>query len=167
MRLWYVVKSNPRREDEVAMLLSIASEGRVATYLPKMNGRSTKGRPAGRLQPLFPGYIFVRFEIESGDYVLVRHSPGVAYVLGCGGIPTSVPEELVSAIARRLEDSFIPPELRFSPGDRVVITEGPLKDVEAVFDRRLSPLGRVAVLLKIVGRYAQVQIDESKLVKAV
>lgn len=131
MRAWYVVKTNPRKEDGAAVLLSIASEGRVETYLPKLTGRSTRGPAAGRMQPLFPGYIFARFEAEPNDSVLVKRSPGVAYVLGYGGMPVAVPEELVSAIRRKLEDGFILPELQFSPGDRVYITEGPLKDAEA------------------------------------
>jgi len=101
MRSWYVVKTNPRKEDGAAMLLSIASEGRVETYLPKLTGRSTRGPAAGRMQPLFPGYVFARFEAESDDSVLVKRSPGVAYVLGYGGIPIAVPEELVFAISRR------------------------------------------------------------------
>ena len=165
MRYWYVVKTNPRKEDGAAMLLSIASEGRVETYLPKLRGRSTRGPAAGRMQPLFPGYLFARFDGESDDSVLVKRSPGVAYVLGYGGIPVAMPEELVSGISRRLEDSFIPPELQFSPGDGVYVTEGPLKDVEAIFDRRLSPSGRSRVLIRIVSRYVPLEIDESKLVK--
>lgn len=166
MRSWYVVKTNPRREDGAATLLSIASEGRVETYLPKLRGRSTRGPAAGSKQPLFPGYIFARFDAESDDSVLVKRSAGVAYVLGYGGVPVAVPEGLVSAISRRVEDGFIPPELQFSPGDRVHITDGPLKDLEAIFDRRLSPSGRSRVLIRIVSHYASVEIDESKLAKA-
>lgn len=167
MKRWYVVKTNPRKEEGAATVLNIASNGSVESYLPKMRGVSTRGPAAGRMQPLFPGYIFARFDAESGDFAVVKRCPGVAYVLGYGGIPVAVQEDLVLAIRRRLEQGVTPTELRFSPGDRILITDGPLKDVEAVFDRRLSGSGRSRVLVKIVSRYASLEIHESKLVAAI
>lgn len=160
-----MVKTNPRKEDAAATALETGSEGRVETYAPKIKGRSLRGPSAGKFQPLFPGYVFARFDLGLEDYTLVKRTAGVAYVLGYDGIPAIVPEEIIAAIRERLARGFGEPLYQFSPGERVIVAEGPFKDVEAIFDARLSPSGRSRVLIKILKRYVPVEIGVTSLVK--
>jgi hypothetical protein len=53
------------------------------------------------------------------------------------------------------------------PGDRVVITAGPLRDVEAIFDRTLSPSGRVCVLIRMLERLCRAEVHVSGLQRAI
>ena len=44
-------------------------------------------------------------------------------------------------------------------GERVRVTSGPFEGLEAVFDRRLSPQGRVRVFLHVVSRWVAAELD--------
>ena len=54
---------------------------------------------------------------------------------------------------------------RFTPGERVHIRSGPCRDIEAVFDSRLSGTGRVRILLQLLGRQTPAEVDERWLEK--
>lgn len=161
MRQWYVLKTKPRKEDLVFRLLG--RQG-IEVYLPKIRGRKRgRGKP---LEPLFPGYLFAALALHRGEGVLARWTPGVAYLLGYGGTPWPVPEELLARIRARLATGAarLPP--RFQPGQRVLIDEGPFAGLEAVFEGTLCPAGRCRVLLEILGRSVPVQIETDWLKRA-
>jgi transcription antitermination factor NusG len=44
------------------------------------------------------------------------------------------------------------------PGDRILIVSGPLKGIEAIFDRHLSASGRVRVLIEILDRLCRTEV---------
>lgn len=161
MRQWYVVKTKPRKEDQVLRLLS--RQG-IEVYLPKIRRRKRAGDKPW--EPLFPGYLFAALALDGGEGVMARWIPGVAYLLGYGGMPWPVPEELLARIKARLATGAagLPP--RFQPGQRVLIDEGPFAGLEAVFEGTLSPVGRCWVLLEILGRSVPVQIETDWLKKA-
>ena len=50
-------------------------------------------------------------------------------------------------------------------GDRVRITSGPLRDLDAIFDRPLSAADRVRVLLHVMDRMIPLEIDRSEIVR--
>jgi transcription antitermination factor NusG len=52
---------------------------------------------------------------------------------------------------------------RLERGDRVRIVSGPLRDLDAVFDKPLSQADRVRILVDVVGRMTPVNIDYSRL----
>lgn len=120
-----------------------------------------------RFEPLFPGYLFLKIDTKADEYLRCRSAPGVAYIINSQGVPVPVAEGLVEEIKRRLrvENSLCPAE-RFAPGERVLVTAGPFRDVEAVFDRSLTPRGRCLVLLQMLGRLTRVQVDAAHLARA-
>jgi transcriptional antiterminator RfaH len=70
-----------------------------------------------------------------------------------GGVPANVPDALVAAIERHLEEvNAAGGELfyRVKPGDPVVIQDGPFAGYQAIFDVRLGGKDRVRVLLKML-----------------
>jgi len=158
---WYVVRSKDRSESRVVRELARKA---VATFLPLTEiTRRFRGRRRSNLEPLFPGYLFVRLESIAGNpgvWDAVRWTPGVRAILGGDGIPDPVPDHVVEAIQERVRDlGFVRPKLDFASRDRVIIRHGPFAGLEAVFDRGLSPSGRVQVLMKLLGRESRVQID--------
>jgi len=54
---------------------------------------------------------------------------------------------------------------RFKPGERVRIRGGPLRDLEAVFDRALSSQDRAMVLVGLLGRWTPCVIETDCLEK--
>lgn len=149
-RQWYVLKTKPHAERQV---VSVLTGRQIITYLPLLR------RPR-RVEPLFPGYLFLNIDCGSDDILRSRSAPGVSYILNADGVPLPVPDGLVEEIRRRAEvENSLAPAARFRSGDQVVVTAGPFRDVEAIFDRALTPHGRCLILLQILGRLTPVQID--------
>jgi transcription antitermination factor NusG len=109
---------------------------------------------------LFPGYLFARIESGSDHLLRARSAPGVAYVLPRAGKPVLLPNAFIETI--RLEERAHAAGVRsatFRRGDRVVVVAGPFKWAEGLFDRNLSPAGRVRILLDLVHGSAAIQIS--------
>ena len=152
---WVVLKTQPRRELLAAH--AVRARGPEA-YVPMLPPR----RREDQATPLFPGYLFAKVDPASDDLLRIRSAPGIAYVLPRDLAPAALPDGAVDAIRRRLgdpTDGVIHP--RFEPGQRVTITEGPFRWVDAVFDGHLSAVGRVRVLLDFVHRSVPVVLDQA------
>jgi transcriptional antiterminator RfaH len=160
---WYVLKTKPRAEHQVASYLA---SRQVDVYCPVLRRR---GRTAARIRPLevlFPGYLFCRLGDNPEHWKLARWSPGTAYILGDGEHPIPVPDPVIEAIRARVAfENQVGPAVRFQPGDRVRILSGPLAGLEAVFDRALSPSGRSRVLVAFLSSLTRVELDARVLQK--
>jgi len=160
MLAWYVAKTKPRQESQTSIVLELRG---LETYFPLIAARRL-GRTRAKLEPLFPGYLFVRLDASTPGWVVARSAPGVSYFLGAERLPTPVPDELVGEIRRRVErQEYQARRPSFRSGDRVVIVGGPLDGVEAIFDGTLSPSGRSRVLVAIVSGLVPVSLDAEQL----
>ncbi|MGD0407345.1 MAG: hypothetical protein ABSB10_11925, partial [Candidatus Bathyarchaeia archaeon] len=117
------------------------------------------------LKPLFPSYIFGKFELEQ-DYPLVRWARGVKKVLGFGGYPVHVSEEVIELIKERTDENGIVKKTHhFEPNDVVRIKTGPLRELCGIFDRWVSDSERVRVLLNLIGYQPAVELHYSMIEK--
>jgi transcriptional antiterminator RfaH len=159
MMNWYVIQTKPKKEGEATSYLSTKGveifNPLIETFVPR-NGKMNK-----ELRPLFPNYIFAKFELEK-NYPLVRWARGVKKVLGSGGYPTPVSEEVTELIKRRADENGIIKKMHaFKPNDLVRITSGPLRELWGIFDRWVSDSERVRILLNLVGYQPAVEIHYS------
>ncbi len=101
---WYVIQTKPRKEEEARTYLT---DRGLKILSPLMESFGTKnGRINRELRPLFPSYIFGRFDLDT-NYPLVRWARGVKKVLGLGGYPTSISEDVVDLIKKRMDENGI------------------------------------------------------------
>lgn len=128
---WYVVRVKANAEWKVAE--SLAGRG-MEVFLP-LQKRLSRGRRSRSVQtPLFPGYVFVRFDRRMVLPVLM--CPGVVHILCRGTAPEAVdPVEMhalmsVTKLAHSLE--ALP---TFAIGQTLRISSGPLTDVHAIVVR--------------------------------
>jgi transcriptional antiterminator RfaH len=117
------------------------------------------------LNPLFPGYIFGKFVLDS-DYSLVRWGRGVKKVLGLGGYPTAISEEVIEIIRRRADNTgIVRIHYQFKVNDMVRVKSGPLRDLAGMFERWMSDGERVRILLNLIGYQPAVEMHYSMIEK--
>jgi transcriptional antiterminator RfaH len=149
MKQWYVLRSKTKQEKLAANVLATAS---IETYLPATPVPNRRGKPVS-FEPLFPGYLFGHLDSDQSEVRLVSYTPGVVAVLGYGNQPTPVPDNLIYSIRERLtRQPSNPSNEEYRKGDRLLIAGGPLRGIEAVFDRQLSGSGRVRVLIQVLSQ---------------
>lgn len=163
MDLWYVIQTKPKKEEEATSYLS--NKG-VEIFGPLIEAFTTRNvRVTKELKPLFPGYIFGRFDLEQ-NYPLVRWGRGVKCVLGFGGYPIPVSEEIIQIIKERTDDQgVVRVKQDYKPNDVIRIKTGPLKDLLGIFERWVSDKERVRVLLNLIGYQPAVEMHYSMIEK--
>lgn len=162
MMSWYAVHTKPRQEDVAERNLQ---QRGLITFNPRLETiRLLGGKPHSQGKPLFPGYIFSRFD-PVVSLRLVRYSPGVRDVVRSGGEPIPVADEIIELIASRMCDGYIRLEPQFRPGDRVRIESGPLSGLTGIFEQEMSDRQRVMILLATIEYHARVVIEKSWLTK--
>jgi len=145
---WYLVRTKPGKERWVRDQLRAVLP---AVFLPLLKARAPRwGRMALSVAPLFPCYLFARFELPK-NYFDVRYLPGVSGIVSAGRDPLAVPPAIVGEIQRRAVNDVVEiPDKPLSGGAKVVVVEGPFRGFEAIFERYLSGTERVAILLTAV-----------------
>jgi transcriptional antiterminator RfaH len=164
MMEWYVIQTKPKKEEEAKSYLSMKG---LEIFSPLMENFLIRNKNLSReLRPLFPGYIFGKFALDS-DYSLVRWGRGVRKVLGLGeGYPTPLSEEVIEVIRRRTDsDGIVRKSYRFEANDRIRIKSGPLKDLLGIFERWVSDNDRVRILLNLIGYEPAVEMHYSMIEK--
>lgn len=145
---WYLIRTKTGRERWVRdQLCAKAAE----VFLPMLRAKSPRwGRMAMSVGPLFPCYLFARFDLVS-CYFDIRYMAGVRAIVCAGADPLVVPDPIIAEIRRRGKDGIIEiAEQPFGSGERVMVVDGPFRGFEAIFDRYLSGADRVAILLSAV-----------------
>lgn len=161
-QVWYTLYTKPLKEMQVESLLQARD---VETYLPLVRVRPTNPR-AHKIKAFFPRYLFARVDPAQTGPSALNWTPGLVRVVGFGGEPAVMPDAAIVRIRGRLaeleEGGWLDPE-GFRPGERVRVVEGPFAELEAVFDRRLSPGGRCRVLLSFLGRQVGCEVDTGQI----
>lgn len=163
---WYVVHTKPQQEDRADSNLRA---WHVETFAPKIKERQYSkytGKTNYVTKPLFPRYIFARFRV-SELWRKVTFTRGVHSVVCTGGSPDPVDDEIIRMIqSQKGQDGFININRVLRPGDKVVITEGPLRDLMGIFEGRYKDDERVSILLTTVNYQSRVLIGREAIRKA-
>lgn len=125
--------------------------------------RIARGKVTLRNEALFPGYVFVRLHQES-NWQAIRATRGVSRVVSFNGAPHPVPDELIAALQERLAAPQRPAPL-FKVGERVVITEGCFKHVEAIVKGETAD-ERIIVLMQILQTEQTLEMSPTQLARA-
>lgn len=146
MSYWACAQLVPQRERLALYTLGLAG---YATYLPRLRQhRVSHGRKIEIRPPLFPGYLFLRIELQ---WHTARWSPGVTRIVLDGAAPARVPDAVIDEIrSREGRNGLIELPPRLKRGDAVRITAGPFRAVLGLYDGQAGT-ERVAVLLSVLG----------------
>ena len=159
---WYTVHT--KLQHERAAEFSLQQLG-VETFYPQLKQRKViRRRPETRIGPLFPGYLFARFELGT-HYRAVAYARGVRNIVTFGTLPATVEDEIIEGIRARLHDGYLTvPAPSLMPGEIIRIQTGPLQGLEAVFVREMSDHERVVLLLRTLTYQAHVVLPFEQVV---
>jgi len=154
---WYALQVRPRFEKQIAStLLGKGYEG----FLPLYRHRSRWSDRMKQVQlPLFPGYLFCRFDLNRRLPILV--TPGVMHIVGIGKTPYPVEEEEIAALQSIVVSGLqAEPRSYLNIGERVRIEIGPLAGTEGILVS-LKGSNRLVVSVSLLQRSVSVEVDES------
>jgi transcription antitermination factor NusG len=116
-------------------------------------------------QPLFPGYLFLRFAPSRAGYVSVVSTDGVVRLLGDGWETLQpVPDDQVEAVRRLVtaaDGARAVPWIRV--GDRVRIAHGPLAGLEGLVRDRCRGRATFVVNVDLLQRSVGVELEAALL----
>ena len=126
---WYAIRVRSKFERIVSTALS--GKG-YEEYLPCYRSRRKWSDRSKDLDlPLFPGYLFCRFDVELRLPILV--TPGVISIVGIGKIPVAIADQEIDAIQTMVRSGLLlRPWPQLAVGSSVVIEKGPLKGLEGI-----------------------------------
>jgi transcriptional antiterminator NusG len=155
---WYVLHTKSRFENVVNEGLIKKS---MEVFLPKVQVRSRRrDRKVMIRVPLFPGYLFVKTNLDPGEHLEIVKTAGVVRIIGNKEGPISVPSDTIDSLKIMVKgDNTVTTGTRFRKGDRVIVVYGPFTGVIGTFARYRGK-GRVIVDIEALGQYAGVDVSE-------
>lgn len=154
-RQWYLLQCKPR--DCFRAQSNLDQQG-LRTYLPVHTVKRKRARQIYFVrEPLFPHYLFIHVP-EECNWAAIRSTRGVARILNFNGYPIPVPAEIVYGLQHKCAElTGDEPAPMFTSGQKVVITEGCFKELEAIVQCSHGD-ERVVLLLKMLNREQRIEL---------
>lgn len=154
---WYVIQVKSRQEK---MLHKALCANRIGSFLPLMEIIRFYGKRKARVQePMFPGYLFVRGEI---DQVYTADRTGrVANIISVEDQET-LGWELGNIQLAITCEVPLEPFAFLACGRRVEVRSGPFRGIQGIVERRRD-CNRLLLQVDMLGRSMSVEVDASLL----
>lgn len=127
-----------------------------------------KGEKRSKSRKVFPGYLFVRMELNNETWHLVKNTPKVTGFVGNATNPAPVPEDQVLRITTQIKEGKMKPKLKieFEKGESIRVKEGPFANFNGTVDEVNVEKGRLKVLVSIFGRSTPIDLEFAQVEKA-
>lgn len=148
MEKWYLLYC---KRDQVLRAIEHLERQGVSAHNPTYKTeKMVRNRHKTVMEPLFPNYLFVKFDYEVIHFSTIRSTRGVSHFVRFGQNPVVVPNEVIATLVvpdfvKEMSDNL--PQ----KGDEVVITDGIFAGIQAIYN---EPDGeaRSVLLLNILNR---------------
>ncbi|MBI3627147.1 MAG: transcription termination/antitermination protein NusG [Candidatus Sungbacteria bacterium] len=171
-RNWYAIHTYSGYEDAVARNLkqrieSMAMSDKIFTVLvpTEKKIRIKNGKRKVVEEKIYPGYVLVEMVVTDDSWYVVRNTPRVTGFVGSGTTPTSLSQEEIDILQKRMgvdEPKF---KIEVRTGDAVKITDGPFKDFDGKVSEVDEEKGKIKVLVSMFGRSTPVELDSLQIRK--
>jgi transcription antitermination factor NusG len=152
---WYALRVRPNFEKLVALALRGKGYDEFLPLYRKLSRWSDRKKQIEL--PLFPGYVFSRFDVNQRLPILII--PGVMQVVGFGNKPEPIADEELRAVERFAASGLpVEPWPFLKVGELVLVDDGPLAGLEGTLVE-VKNRYRIVVSLTLLQRSVAVEID--------
>lgn len=161
---WYVLHTRSRFEQVVSDGLGKKS---LDAFLPKIATLSKRRdrRLVIRL-PLFPGYVFVKSDLNPHERLDILKTVGVVRIVGNNDGPIPVTDDVITSLQIMVagDNPVLVKSMRLKKGNRVMVVRGPFTGITGTFVHYRG-VGRVVVSVEALGQTASVEVAEEDVEK--
>lgn len=150
MKGWFLVQTKPQQETRA--LENLKQQG-VKAFCPQvLVEKLSRGKRKVSKEVLFPNYLFVEFDHEAVSALSINYTRGVNRIVSFGNTPSQVPDQLISQLMERIEqsDHNMITELP-EKGDKLEVLDGPFRGLNAIFSQ-IDGDSRAIVLITILSQ---------------
>ena len=158
---WFILQFKPNSHHLAAKNLN--RQG-FETFLPLHDTTSRKlSRFINTSKPLFPGYMFIRFDKAESEWHKINSTYGVSRLITFNSILKPIPTGFVDSLMKRYDLSGkLLPIQKLKKGDQVTVLTGPFANFIATVEKYEDDQ-RIWVLMDLMGRKSKIQATTDKL----
>lgn len=159
---WYLLQCKARQQRRAEE--NLKNQGFVIYSPERKVKRSHRGRHETCSEALFPGYLFIQMT-DNSNWRALHGTRGVSKLVSFNGRPHPVADALIDALKSRFV-ARTEPQALYQPGQRVLITDGCFRDLEAIV-KAVTPDDRIIVLLNIMHSQQALAMSPTQLARSV
>ena len=158
---WFILQFKSNSHHKAAKNLN--RQG-FETFLPLHDITLRKAsRFVSTAQPLFPGYMFVRFDKTKVDWHKINNTYGVSRLVTTNSILKSIPTAFVDSLMMRYDLSGnLLAIKKLKKGDHVTVLKGPFANFIATVEKYEADQ-RIWILMDLMGRRTKIQTPSHNL----
>jgi transcriptional antiterminator RfaH len=158
---WFIVQIKPNAYNRAEKNLN--KQG-FETFSPMYNITKRKASKFTNLtKPLFSGYMFISFDINSSKWGKINSTYGVSRLITFNSMLKSVPTSFINGLMNRCDISGkLLTEKEIKKGDHVKFTHGPFANLIASVEK-IEADQRIWILLNLMGRQTKIETASSNL----
>ncbi|WP_150909729.1 transcription/translation regulatory transformer protein RfaH [Marinobacter halotolerans] len=155
---WYALQHKPAQGDRAVAHLQ--NQG-VACFYPKITVEKIRaGKRTRKLEPLFPGYLFVNLEQTDPMWAKLRSTRGILRVVSFANKPAGIADDIIQHIKDGLDT--VAEQGGIKPGQSVHLEDGPFRGISAIFEA-YDGEERAIVLIDFMQKQQKVTVSVSAL----
>ena len=158
---WFILQFKPNSHHQATK--NLTRQG-FEVFLPLHDTTSQKlSRFINTSKPLFPGYMFIRFDRAGSEWHKINNTYGVSRLITSNSKLKPIPTIFIDNLMMRydLSGRLLPVE-KLKKGDQVRILKGPFADFIATIETYTTEQ-RIWILMDLMGRKTKIQTSSDTL----
>ena len=151
---WFILQFKPNSHHKAVKNLNRQN---FETFLPLHDTTSRKlSRFINTSKPLFPGYMFIKFDRAETEWRKINNTYGVTNLITFNSILKPIPTRVIECLISRCDLSGkLLPVKKLKKGDQVKLLKGPFANFAATVEKYEDDQ-RIWVLMDLMGRKSKI-----------
>ncbi|MDB2405215.1 transcriptional activator RfaH [bacterium] len=161
---WFILQYKPNSHHQAAKNLN--RQG-FEIFLPLHDNTSQRlSRFISTSKPLFPGYMFIRFDRAASEWNKINNTYGVSRLITFSSLLKPIPSIFVDNLMMRYDLSGkLLPIKKLNKGDQVTVLTGPFANFIATVEKYEADQ-RIWILMDLMGRKTKIQTPSDNLIRS-